>query len=239
MPVNHESLHPASLCQRLSRWLLPSRCLVCGEPSRHIDLCDACLAALPANQPACPRCALPLAAAAPACGECLASPPPFSLAIAAWRYEGAIARLLPRFKFQRELAVGEMLARLAACDLADWPGWQGITCLIPMPLHAARLGQRGYNQALELARPFARAHHLPIHSDTLTRIRATAPQTVLDAAARRRNLRGAFAATPLPGATVLLVDDVITTGATLREAARTLIRAGAVEVRALALARVP
>lgn len=239
MPVNHELPHSTTLRDRVSRWLLPPRCLSCGEATHGIDLCAACRADLPDNLPACPRCALPLSTPAPACGECLASPPPFSLAIAPWRYEAGIARLLPRFKFQRDLAVGEVLAACAARQLGDWQGWEGITRLVPMPLHATRLGQRGYNQALELARPFARNHALRIDTGALTRTRATSPQTDLDAAARRRNLRGAFVAEPLSGDVVLLVDDVITTGATAREAARTLIRAGATEVRVLALARAP
>ena len=239
MPVNHGPLPPPRLKERFSRWLLPPRCLACGEPSCGIDLCDTCRDALPGNEPACPHCALPLAAAAPACGECLASPPPFTLATTPWRYEGPIARLLPRLKFHRELAVAHTLATLAADRLADWPGWQNVTRLVPMPLHAARLGQRGYNQALELARPLARARNLRIDTTLLIRTRATAPQTDLDAPARRRNLRGAFTAEPLSGDVVLLVDDVITTGTTAREATRTLLRAGAAEVRVVAMARVP
>ncbi len=239
MPVNHESLHPPRLRERLSRWLLPPRCLACGEPCRDIDLCDACRAALPRNEPACPRCALPLAASAPACGACLASPPPFTHAIAPWRYEGPIARLLPRLKFQRELAVAHTLATLAAHRIAGWPGWHNATRLIPMPLHAARLGQRGYNQALELTHPLARIQALPTDTTTLTRTRPTAPQTDLDATERRRNLRGAFVAEKLAGEIVVLVDDVITTGATAREAARTLLRAGVAEVRLVAVARAP
>ena len=239
MPVNPKSPSPPHLRERFSRWLLPPRCLACSEPCRNIDLCDACRTALPRNEPACPRCALPLAAPAPACGECLASLPPFTHAIAPWRYEGAIARLLPRLKFQRELAIAQTLATLAADHLTDWPGWQNATRLIPMPLYATRLGQRGYNQALELARPLARLHALPIDTTTLTRIRPTAPQTDLDKAARKRNLRGAFVAEKLAGDVVVLVDDVITTGATVREAAKVLMRAGAADVRVVAVARAP
>lgn len=239
MPVNHEPLPLPRLSERLSRWLLPPRCLACGEPCGDIDLCDACRATLPGNAPACPCCALPLAAPAPVCGQCLASPPPFTHAIAPWRYEGSIARLLPRLKFQRELAVARTLTTLAAHHLADWSGWRNATRLIPMPLHATRLGQRGYNQALELARPLARIRGLPIDTTALIRTRPTAPQTDLDAAARRRNLRGAFMAETRAGDIVVLVDDVITTGATAREAARMLLRAGAAEVRVVALARAP
>lgn len=237
MPVNRTPA-AARIGRLLSFGLLPARCIVCGAPGHARDLCEACEAALPRNHPACPRCALPLAVEAPACGACLADPPGFSLAAAAWRYEGAIAQLLPRFKFHRDLASGRVLGELAAHRLVDWPGWVGVERVLPVPLHRARLGQRGYNQALELARAFAAPRGLPVDLRSLRRVRATPPQTTLDAAACRRNLRGAFQADPQTGI-VLLVDDVITTGATLAEAARTLLRAGAGEVRALAIARAP
>jgi len=239
MPVNHPLPKPAGPVEQIMRWLLPPRCLVCGEAAQGQDLCLACIAALPRNAPACPRCALPLPVAAPACGVCLQHPPPFSRLFAPWRYEAAIAQLVPRFKFHHDLAAGRVLAQLAAPLVADWDGCKGVTRIIPMPLHATRLGQRGYNQALELARPLARALGLPVDAAALVRQRATIAQTELDAAARRRNLRGAFTAAPQSGEVVLLIDDVVTTGATVREAARTLLRAGAGEVRVLAIARAP
>ena len=239
MPVNHESLPLGRLRERLSRWLLPSRCLACGDDARDTDLCPACIASLPSNTPACVRCALPLPLPGQTCGHCLADPPSFSHAIAPWLYAGAIAHLLPRFKFHHDLACGRVLADLACDRLSGWKGWHGATRILPMPLHTSRLARRGYNQALELARPFARTHALPLDTTTLARTRPTAPQTDLDATARRRNVRGAFTATPLSGETVILMDDVITTGATAREAARTLLRAGAAEVRMAAIARAP
>lgn len=238
MPVNHPLPKPAGPVEQIMRWLLPPRCLVCGEAAQGQDLCLACIAALPRNAPACPRCALPLPVAAPACGVCLQHPPPFSRLFAPWRYEAAIAQLVPRFKFHHDLAAGRVLAQLAAPLVADWDGCKGVTRIIPMPLHATRLGQRGYNQALELARCLAAPHALPVDGYSMRRSRATPAQTTLDAAARRRNLRGAFEAVPQAGI-VVLVDDVITTGATLDEAARVLLRAGAREVRAVAIARVP
>ncbi len=239
MPVNHSNLLRKSLVAHLTRWVLPARCLACGEAAHKIDLCAACIATLPRSQPACPRCALPLPTEAPACGFCLQHPPPFSRLCTAWRYEGVITHLLPRFKFHRDLAAGRVLAELAVREWDGWDGWLGVDRLIPMPLHVARLGQRGYNQALELARPIARSRRLPVDLTSLIRQRATTPQTELDAAARRRNLRGAFVATDVSGQTVLLLDDVVTTAATVREAARTLLRAGASEVRVLAIARAP
>ncbi len=225
----------------LERAVLPPRCLMCGEiHADPLDMCAACLAELPRNAPACIRCAMPLAGAHETCGECLKSPPPFELAAAPWLYAGALAGLLPRFKFHAELACGRLLATLALEALRHWDGWRGVELTIPVPLHAQRLRRRGYNQALELARPLARGRRLPLAPQGLLRIRDTAPQTALSGDARRRNLRGAFAANGVPqGAGVLLIDDVFTTGATLREAAATLQRAGAARVHVLAMARVP
>ncbi|HVI59461.1 MAG TPA: ComF family protein [Luteimonas sp.] len=225
--------------------LWPARCLACGEagaPGR--DLCAACLAALPWNRHACASCAIPLpgacAEAGPpqACGECLLAPPPLRAAHAAFVYAAPLDRLLPRFKFHHDLAAGRLLAQLMAGGLADA---QRPQALLPVPLHRARLRARGYDQALELARPLARALRLPLLPGALRRVRPTAPQSELDAVHRARNLRGAFAVAPgaaLP-AHVALVDDVMTTGATLHAAARALRRAGVARVDAWVCARVP
>jgi ComF family protein len=219
----------------LGQALLPARCLVCDE--RGVlgqDLCADCRAALPWNRPACPRCALPLARDAPACGSCLRRPPPFGTSCAAFRYSFPLDRLLPRFKFHADLAAGRLLVQLMAEALADAPR---PLALVPVPLHPARLRQRGYDQALELARPLARRLALPLCADRLRRRRATGAQTRLDARARRRNVHGAFEVTgPLP-AHVVLVDDVMTTGATLAECARTLQRAGVARVDVWVVAR--
>lgn len=169
------------------------------------------------------------------CGICLRSPPPFVAAIVALRYEAPVDGLVTRFKFHANLAAGALLAQLILASVnaveAD--------VLVPVPLHRGRLGRRGYNQALELAKPLAASWRLPLAAAALSRVRDTAPQSELTAAQRRRNLRGAFVAdaSTVRGRRVLLVDDVITTGSTVREAARTLLAAGAAEVRVLAAAR--
>ena len=225
--------------QQLGRALWLGRCLACGEPGgAGRDLCAACAAALPWNRCACPRCALPLPAPAPACGACLRRPPPLAAVHAACLYAAPLDRLLPRFKFHEDLAAGRLLAQLMAQACAGLPRPDA---LVPVPLHRARLRRRGYDQALELARPLARTLGLPLHAGLLRRARATAAQSELDAAARRRNLRGAFdvaRAGPMPGH-VVLVDDVMTTGATLHAAAVALRRAGVARVEAWVCARVP
>jgi len=232
-PVN---LNTGGLALRIGHWLLPARCLACGARGHAgLDLCLDCQGELPWNDSACARCALPLPRPAALCGACLSSPPPFAAAFAPLRYAAPVDALEARFKFHAGLACGRLLSQLMyasvkapACDL-----------LVPMPLHRARLAQRGYNQALELARPLAQAWQLPLQPGWLRRLRDSAPQSQLDAAERRRNVRGAFLAdTAVLGRRVLLVDDVVTTGSTARAAAKALLAAGAAQVSVLAAARV-
>ncbi|GAB2665845.1 ComF family protein [Arenimonas aestuarii] len=220
----------AELFAGLGPALLPWRCLVCTDPGAGgVDLCLACRHDLPWNRSACARCGLPLPRPAARCGRCLGSPPIQASTRAVFRYSPPLDRLLLRLKFHGDLAAGRLLAALLAEDLAGAPR---PAALVPIPLHRRRLRQRGYDQALELARPLAGVLALPLLADGLQRARATAPQSELDARARRRNVRGAFQVSPgitLP-AHVALFDDVMTTGATLAEAARQLRRAGVARV---------
>jgi ComF family protein len=226
---------------RLLRVVLPLRCLLCGERgSSGRDLCAGCARDLAVNAPCCPRCALPLETPAPLCGECIEREPPFASAWVPFRYEHPLDLLESRFKFRGDLAAGRVLASLMIEreEVATPPRPDVI---IPVPLHVSRLRERGYNQALELARPLARALDIPLASHLLRRVRSTVAQTGLNATMRRRNLRDAFAATDegsLPPH-VALIDDVMTTGATVRECARVLRRAGASRVDVWALARAP
>ncbi|KGM56695.1 hypothetical protein N799_02020, partial [Lysobacter arseniciresistens ZS79] len=167
---------------------------------------------------------------------------PLAEARAACLYRPPLDRLLPRFKFHRDLAAGRLLARLMAVALAPLAhAWPAPATLVPVPLHRARLRRRGYDQALELARPVATTLGLPLQAGALVRVRHTDPQSTLDADARRANLRDAFRVVPgvaLP-AHAVLVDDVMTTGATLHAAADALRRAGVARVDAWVCARVP
>lgn len=220
------------------RWLLPPRCVVCGGPGLpDRDLCQACQADLPSPRHACPRCALPQPRAG-TCAGCTAEPPPLDAAHAAFAYAFPLDRLLPRLKFHRDFAAGRVLAHGMAERFAALPRPQA---LVPIPLHHARLRQRGYDQTLELARPLAKALRLPLHTDLLRRVRATRAQSRLDADARRQNLQDAFRVAPGVGklpAYVVLLDDVMTTGATLHAAARALRVAGVTRVEAWVCARV-
>ncbi|HEX6834275.1 MAG TPA: ComF family protein [Rudaea sp.] len=220
--------------------VLPARCLLCGSDGDGRDLCVACAADLRRNDVCCIRCALPLSYPAPLCGECLQHPPPFDAAFVPYIYADPLDFLTTRLKFGRDLAAGRVLADLWTQAL-DERTVARPDLLVAIPLHASRLRERGFNQALELARPLAQRLAIPMSARALRRTRATPAQTGLSADQRRRNLRGAFAVSAdesMP-AHVAIVDDVMTTGTTLREAARVLKRAGAVRVDVWALARAP
>lgn len=236
MPVN---LNVTRLVDGVLDAVLPSHCLLCGARGQGgLSLCAECAAEIPRNVACCARCALPLATPAALCGRCLRRAPPWDAAWVPFRYAWPLGPLETRFKFGGDLAAGRTLALLwsQSARPAGLP-----QAIVPVPLHHARLRQRGYNQALELAKPLAGALGVPLLRDVLQRGRATAPQTDLSAIARRRNVRGAFVLRDghdLP-AHVAVLDDVFTTGATLGECARVLKRAGVARVEAWALARAP
>jgi len=229
---------------RLQRVVLPPHCLLCGgDGDAARDLCPPCVADLERNRITCSRCALPLQTAAPLCGECLQREPPFDAAFAPFIYGHPLDLLVANLQFGRSLAAGRVLAELWLDAIAEAaPARPDL--LVPVPLHASRLRERGYNQALELAKPLAGALRIALDERVLSRVRATTAQSNLDAKTRRRNLRGAFAFNPdvlseLKMAHVALVDDVMTTGTTLRECARVLKRTGVARVDVWVLARAP
>lgn len=176
----------------------------------------------------------------PLCSACQHDPPPLAEAHAAFLYAFPLDRLLPRLKFGRDLAAGRLLAQAMAAAFAAHARADGAV-LVPVPLHRARLRQRGYNQALELARPLARTLGLELRPRLLRRCRNTRAQSRLGADDRIGNLRDAFEVPQrqLPPAHAVLVDDVMTTGATLHAAAEALLEAGADRVDAWVCARAP
>jgi ComF family protein len=202
--------------------LFGGACYVCRGQARGL-LCAACLAELPRLPEAlCPRCALPAPSGA-LCGRCLAEPPQYDATVAVLAYDFPADVLVHALKFRGELSLAPLLAGLLKERIDSQP----MHLLVPVPLSAERLRRRGYNQALEIAR------YLPGQVDfsCCVRTRDAAPQMELPWAERQRNVRAAFRCTrPLAGQTVAVVDDVMTTGATLDELARTLKRAGAARV---------
>lgn len=231
-----------SLTRPVRRWLaetLGRRCVLCLEPSQERNLCGCCHDALPSLGISCRTCALPLPIdePQPACGACLRRSPPWRRAIAATCYASPVSELVSAFKFGRDLAAGQALAELLlACVEAR--SYAPNAVLMPVPLHRSRLRERGFNQALELARPIGRKLNLPVSVRTLRRTRATAPQSgTATTSQRSSNIRGAFElAGPAPE-TVILLDDVYTTGATLRECAQLLARGGTQTIEVWVVAR--
>lgn len=207
------------------------QCGLCGCPSTA-RLCAQCAALLPALGPACARCAIPTPVAVEACGACQRQPPAFDAALAALRYEAPVDALLQGFKFNGRLALGVVAAELLARICSP----RAVDALIPIPLHRSRLRERGFNQSLLLARQVAQGR--PI-LQFLQRQRATAAQSGLDGDERRRNVRGAFRVQGDLPPRVALIDDVMTTGATLAEAAKVCKKAGAVWVEVWVVARRP
>lgn len=222
-------------CAYFNRLVLPHDCLLCGAPSGGDPLCPACRADLPWHRtPQCPRCALPTPAGE-TCGHCLRHPPAFDRTLAAFAYEFPLDALIQALKYGHQLAILAPLAAALSQRAQDRPRPD---FLIAMPLHPLRLRERGFNQALELAKIVARKLDIPLLPHGAERIRATAPQVGLPWKERTGNLRGAFACSlDLHGKHVAILDDVMTTGTSLHELALTLRRQGAREISAWVVAR--
>jgi len=227
-------------------WLKNNQhCLLCDEPAETaLPLCTGCETELPWLGAHCAVCALPLPAAGLVCGACQKQPPAFARVEAPWRYAFPVDTLIARFKHQARWPLGRLLGELLERHLqhAFAEGLARPDCLLPVPLAGRRLRRRGFNQAAMLARWLGEPLQLAVDEELLHRPQDTPAQQQLDAAARRRNLRGAFAlADPaaVAGRHVALVDDVLTTGATAEALARLLRAAGATRVDVYCLARTP
>ena len=208
--------------------------MLCGAGAPGTSrFCAPCFVALPRiAKRRCRICALPLTTGS-VCGACLAAPPRYDRVCVPYAYEFPVAALIHAYKYGGNLSLAHVLAH----ELADHAAGD-LDALIPMPLSAARLRERGFNQAQELARIVGRRLRLPVLARACRKVRDTAPQAALAWGARRGNVRGAFVCdADLGGLRVGVVDDVMTTGATLDELARVLRRAGAGEVRGLVVAR--
>jgi ComF family protein len=232
-----------SCIRNIQRLVYPPTCILCGaDGHRGLDLCPGCLADLPRIRHGCPRCGLPVTQGggerAP-CGQCQRRPPAFDACLAPLVYARPVSDLIGGFKFRGDLAAGRLLGELLAGELAE-ATVEMPQAIVPVPLHRRRLRERGYNQALELARVLARRLDVPLATGACRRVAATRQQAELDHRQRRRNVRGAFraAAAGVPDR-LALVDDVVTTGSTVSEIARVLKNAGARRVEVWAPARRP
>lgn len=235
MPNWLSNLHSGFInqCLNFVHSMLPQQCLLCTAESAQRPVCNACYAHLPALPPLrCLQCATPTPHG-DICGACLADPPAFNTISAAYRYAWPLASLIQQFKYSGNLALTRVLAdSIVSADRAP------VDLLVPMPLGPARLRERGFNQALELTRIISAETNLPIGVDACRRVDDRPPQASLPWRERAKNIRGAFIYNAdLCGKRIAVVDDVMTTGATLHEIARTLRKAGAVEVHGWVVAR--
>jgi ComF family protein len=222
--------------------LFPPTCLLCGDRgSRKTDLCPSCHRDIPTIHNPCHCCAVPLSGtdAESLCGECQSSTPPYDQIHTPFLFQPPIDTLVTRFKFGRQLPCGALLAAL----LADHLKKTGVTppqALLPVPLHRSRLYERGFNQAMELARPLSKQFSIPILHSHVRRIRATQQQARLQRKERLKNLRGCFSLVePVEYEHLAIIDDVVTTASTVRELASTLKKHGVKRVDVWAVARTP
>ncbi len=217
---------------------LPSQCQVCRTwPTQTV--CEACVSRFAQLQPRCHTCALPVPASVTQCGACLKNPPPLDACLAGVPYGFPWASLIVDFKFHEQTGLARALALLLRSTPWVEPALEAADHVLPMPLSRERLQSRGFNQALVLARQLApdktQAH-------TLLRIKDTPPQRTLKRADRLTSVSDAFAVEPLrasqvKGARLVLVDDVMTSGASLFAAARVLRAAGAAHITGVVIAR--
>lgn len=228
------------LCDRALARFFPPRCLLCLDPGQApaLDLCAGCQADLARDLPACTGCAKRLPRADRfLCGECLVRPRTFDAAFVPYLYQQPVDWMIQRMKYAGEIAAARVFGTLLG-QMVRSAHMLHVQALLPVPLHRVREASRGYNQAIEIARYAGRELELPVAFDVCRRTRDTASQAGLDAAARRHNLRGAFALTrPLGFERVAIVDDVLTTGSTVEELAAILKAAGANWVEVWAVAR--
>ncbi len=216
------------LINSLSR-LARQHCYLCGEGNHSqpdTGFCQACRLDLPKISPACNQCGTHVpstfqhheASSAPVirCGPCLTQPPSFDRVIASFAYAEPIKQLIGQFKYQRQLAIGELFAHTLSETILSTT--TRVEAILPVPLHPSRLRQRGFNQALELARPLAKSLSLPLLLDPIIRQKNTIEQSSLSAKERRRNLKKAFTIRQtIPYKAIAIVDDVMTTGSTVEE----------------------
>lgn len=223
--------------------LYASRCRLCGDqgaPGR--DLCPDCKDDLSFNRHGCRVCAIPLPPAAPEntlCGSCGHRQPNFEQCLAALVYDQEAGQLVSGLKFRNQLGNARLLGNLL-CNYLETRIDEKPDFILPVPLHRSRLKTRGYNQALEIARPVGRRFGIPLRPKVCVRNRATEAQVDLDKGDRGKNIRGAFSVKkPVTGCRIVLLDDVVTTGNTVSELTRVLRQAGAARVDVWAVARTP
>lgn len=247
--MRHAAWHAGEAAwQALGRWLgatvLPAQCALCGIGCPEV-LCSPCRAQyLGHGRPRCRQCANPLDDVALLCGCCLRQRPTYDATVTAFDYAAPVDQLLLQLKFAARLALAPLLAELLHVAIQQQPAWEVPQLLCPVPLGPARLAQRGFNQALEIARPLARLLDVPLQPRLALRVRETRAQSGVAPQERQANLAHAFAiavehAPLLQGCHVGIVDDVMSSGHTVNALAAACKSAGAARVSILVVARTP
>ena len=223
------------MCAKIGRAALPQRCVLCDASSAEAQICAACDADLPyASSARCLVCAVPLPQAE-ICGECLRTPPVFNSAQAVFDYAYPVDGLLAAYKFSGQLSLASLFAQkiVTRLDCESLPD-----VIFPMPLHPTRLKQRGFNQALEIARDVGRKLSIAVDSVGCERVRATPAQVGLTREERLKNMRGAFhCANNFAGKRIAIIDDVMTSGASANALSKQLRELGAAEIQLWLVAR--
>ena len=217
-------------------------CVLCdAKTTMNMSLCEACLEDLPRIKDSCYRCGMPLKnkLEIALCGQCQLSPPPIDYLISSLEYAYPVGYLISQLKFQYQLSHAKIFSQLLLTKLETYYKQSAMPeIIIPIPLHKKRIRERGFNQALEIARPIAKTLNIPLATRLIQRVKYTQAQSLLNAKERRKNLHNSFAITQAISAEhIVLLDDVVTTGATVYELAYLLKKQGVKTVGVWSVAR--
>lgn len=232
------------------RFMRPGCCALCHEPTGSMqDLCQICVTGLPLCGVSCHLCALPMSPSTATelrqCGRCSVTPPPVRVVLSVCLYHYPADIMVHRLKYSAELKWGRIMGLLMVSRVQAFYRQTGrepaaeLDMLVPIPLSHQRYGQRGYNQSLEIAQAVSRQLVIPLAKSSLHRIKHGRPQAGLSAADRRQNVKKVFSASSVNGQRIALIDDVLTTGTTVFDAASELLSAGAASVDVWVFARTP
>lgn len=216
---------------------LPHYCLLCRLTETEMGLCADCIKSLPWQEIVCPRCAQPMTESI-LCADCLQHDIFYDQIIAPLRYEQAMRYLISQFKFHERLVCANLLSDLFIQHIKTRTDFIQADLLVPVPLHKLRLRERGFNQALEMSKQFARAFNIPLQRTILYKKQASVAQSSLDFKSRKKNIKNRFGLKhAVTGKHIAIVDDVVTTGSTVNEIAKLLKQNGATYVSVWAIAR--
>ena len=227
----------------LESYLWPKHCVLCEQLSRqNMNICSDCEKELPVIVSCCHQCASTLPPSSPdaLCGKCLQNPPPFDITIALYHYHHPIKQMLGALKFNGQLVYAQLMGQLLLKRIKDEYQHRKLPAyIVPMPLHNHRLGQRGFNQAVEIARPIVKALKIPMVLHHCQRIRDTPAQSLTPAKLRQGNVKSAFRVKPFNSDHIAVIDDIITTGATAIELCRQIRASGVKKIDLWSCARTP